>query len=156
MPPRMAYWCKYAVDWIGVKNNYDLTVTADEWTGLQDMLDTCPDGSPTILLSTAATFCGGATAEITGLFKATTPEVVTISGTGDATGWYLISVTGNQRFDFPDGFQFTPNVEIHSATTAAGGASTLIWTAGNVWNNASEDDAELFDCDDVLVDHFDG
>ena len=50
-PPRMDYWCKYAVAWTVVKNNYALTATADEWTALQEMLNTCPGGSPTILPS---------------------------------------------------------------------------------------------------------
>jgi len=40
-PPDSSYWCNYAVDWIAVKTNWNLTATAGEWTALEDMLETC-------------------------------------------------------------------------------------------------------------------
>jgi hypothetical protein len=40
-PPRMAYWCAYAADWIEVKNHWKLSVTEKEKVALQDMLGTC-------------------------------------------------------------------------------------------------------------------
>ena len=41
-PPLKSYWCAYAVDWITVKNNWELTVTESEYTALREMLATCP------------------------------------------------------------------------------------------------------------------
>ena len=40
-PPLRSYWCVYAVDWVTIKNNWDLTVTEDEYTALREMLATC-------------------------------------------------------------------------------------------------------------------
>ena len=41
-PPLESYWCVYAIDWITVKNNWDLTVTGAEYAALREMLATCP------------------------------------------------------------------------------------------------------------------
>lgn len=40
-PPNRAYWCQYAIDWITVKNSWQLTATESEATALKRMLDTC-------------------------------------------------------------------------------------------------------------------
>ena len=40
-PPNRAGWCRYAADWIAVKDYWDLTVTDSEVTTLREMLDTC-------------------------------------------------------------------------------------------------------------------
>ena len=40
-PPRQAAWCRYAADWIAVKERWQLTVTAAEVAALREMLDTC-------------------------------------------------------------------------------------------------------------------
>lgn len=40
-PPLQADWCVYATDWIQVKDYYQLTVTEEEKTALNDMLDHC-------------------------------------------------------------------------------------------------------------------
>jgi hypothetical protein len=78
-------------------------------------------------------FCGGASARITELDKRGPPEVVTITGAGDLTGWYLVSVRGKQRFDFPEGFVLIGSVRVLSGeepepdTTAR-----LSWTGQNV------------------------
>lgn len=44
-PDEAAGWCRYAADWITVKEKWDLTVTAAEVGALEDMLRTCDDGS---------------------------------------------------------------------------------------------------------------
>ena len=41
-PPRSAYWCVYAQDWVAVKTYWKLSVTATEKVALADMLNTCP------------------------------------------------------------------------------------------------------------------
>ena len=40
-PDAQSYWCQYAVDWITIKDTWDLAATAAEFTALQDMLATC-------------------------------------------------------------------------------------------------------------------
>ena len=49
-PPNESYWCQYAVDWITVKQTWQLTVTPSEAEALQDMLETC--ASPPLLTIT--------------------------------------------------------------------------------------------------------
>lgn len=44
-PDETAGWCRYAADWITVKEQWDLTVTAAEINALEEMLQTCDDGS---------------------------------------------------------------------------------------------------------------
>ena len=41
-PPLESYWCVYAIDWVTIKNNWDLTVTEAEYAALREMLGTCP------------------------------------------------------------------------------------------------------------------
>ena len=66
--------------------------------------------------------CDDAAARITDLDKRGPPEAVTISGAGDLTGWYLVSVRGAQRFDFPDGLFLDGSVRVLSG--ADGGPDT--------------------------------
>ena len=40
-PPDPSSWCRYATAWIDIKLTYDLTVDADEYGALADMLETC-------------------------------------------------------------------------------------------------------------------
>ena len=39
--PSEAYWCEYAVQWVEVKAEWDLTATTAEWDALLEMLDGC-------------------------------------------------------------------------------------------------------------------
>ncbi len=98
--------------------------------------------------------CAAATARIVALNKVA--EVVTIEGSGNLTGWYLISENGSQRIDFPAGFVLNGQVTIHSNTPQfPDTATSLWWTGGAVWNNSQSDDALLYNCDGQLVQRFD-
>jgi len=98
--------------------------------------------------------CSNATASITGLNKVT--EIVSLTGSGDLTGWTLVSVTGNQVFPFPDGYTANGSFTVHSGTPEfANSQSQLWWRTANTWNNDSNDDAALFNCLGQQVDFFD-
>ena len=40
-PEDQPYWCQYAIDWVTIKNTWNLTVTQPEHRALADMLATC-------------------------------------------------------------------------------------------------------------------
>jgi hypothetical protein len=40
-PPRREVWCDYAIRWVGIKAEYDLSVNEQEKFALEEMLDTC-------------------------------------------------------------------------------------------------------------------
>ena len=44
-PDEADSWCRYAADWVTVKQNWELTVTASEVAALEEMLSTCNDMS---------------------------------------------------------------------------------------------------------------
>lgn len=78
-------------------------------------------------------------------------EVVTINNYGstdvDVTGWKLVSVKGNQVYDFPAGFVLKAGetVKVVSGPGAVGdGVNTLKWTGSYIWNNDG-DLGELWD-----------
>ena len=110
--------------------------------------------APTLTATATTTTCGGANATITALDKV--GEVVTVTGSGTMTDWYVISETGSQRFDFPSGFVLTGSVQVKSGTGQfSNTSSALWWTTANVWNNSSNDDALLFNCAGTQVSRFD-
>ena len=49
-PEDRSYWCQYAIDWITIKNTWQLTVTQAEHDALTQMLDTCSE-RPTLRVS---------------------------------------------------------------------------------------------------------
>jgi competence protein ComEC len=110
-----------------------------------------PTPTPTALAGGA---CGGATATITALDKS--GEVVTLSAAGDLTGWQIVSLMGNQTFNFPAGFVAARIVRVKSGTPVfSNTASDLWWTAANIWLNSGDDDAALVDCEGATVQTFD-
>lgn len=64
------------------------------------------------------------------------------------TNWKLVSVEGNQVFDFPSGYIMPANSEITIASGKSTG--TLKWTSAYIWNNDG-DRAELYDASNKLV-----
>lgn len=103
--------------------------------------------TPTATPTTAT--CAAATATIAALDKS--GESVTISGAGLLTGWYVISESGNQRFDFPAGYILNGSVILDSGPGASHNPpATLLWTTENIWNNSEDDDAFLYDCQGAL------
>lgn len=77
-------------------------------------------------------------------------EIVTMKNNGasnvNMTGWRLVSVEGNQTYDFPNGFVLKAGatVTVTSGPNAIHNPpSYLKWTNGNIWNN-SGDPAELY------------
>ena len=116
-----------------------------------------PPASPTAAATpptTSAGNCGGATGTITGLDKVA--EIVTVNAQGPMSGWYVISTRGSQRYDFPYDFVGAGVVQIWSgAAQFPDSPGQLWWTSANVWNNSSNDDAELHDCNGAVVDTFD-
>jgi len=86
-----------------------------------------PNDQPTATVSES---CSGASAEIIGLDKNGKPEVVTISGNGDLSGWYIVSVRGTQRYEFPSGFMLNTVVEVQSFTPQfEDSPSKLFWSS---------------------------
>jgi competence protein ComEC len=67
----------------------------------------------------------------------------------DLTGWYIISVRGNQRYNFPDGYILKANTEIKIASHDEEG--DLKWTTGYIWNNKEKDDAELYNDENEII-----
>jgi competence protein ComEC len=70
-------------------------------------------------------------------------------GTNDVTmtGWKLVSVNGNQTYEFPDRYVLKAGqtVLVTSGPNAAQNLpSRLLWTEKNIWNN-SGDSAKLYD-----------
>lgn len=41
-PPDEGYWCDYAIDWVAIKSEWELTATARESDALREMLESCP------------------------------------------------------------------------------------------------------------------
>jgi micrococcal nuclease len=112
-----------------------------------------PVGTATPSPTVPAT-CASSSATVSALDKVL--EVVTISGSGNMTGWYLVSVRGNQRFDFPADFVLNGSVQIRSGTPAfANSATQLWWTDATQWNNTENDDAVLYNCSGQQVSYFD-
>jgi micrococcal nuclease len=128
------------------------TPTPHQTSGPSSTPSPTPPGtaSPTPTVSGG---CSSASAQVTGLDKVL--EVVTVSGSGNLTGWYLISVRGNQRFDFPSNFTLSGSVQIRSGTAAFPNSPSQLWWANeSQWNNSDDDDAVLYNCLGQQVSYF--
>jgi hypothetical protein len=54
-PPDQSYGCEYAIDWITIKAQWQLTVTESERDALAEMQDTCDEGIKIDVAYTAGT-----------------------------------------------------------------------------------------------------
>jgi competence protein ComEC len=83
-------------------------------------------------------------------------EIVTIrnntSNDINMTGWRLVSVKGNQVFNFPTNYILKANSTI--TISSGDSAGDLQWTKANVWNNSESDPAELYN-GTTLIDRWD-
>ncbi|MBE6069572.1 MAG: MBL fold metallo-hydrolase [Clostridium lundense] len=79
-------------------------------------------------------------------------EIVTIKNNStkntDMTGWKLVSVEGNQTYNFPSGYILKAGATIRIASGNATG--DLKWTGAYIWNN-SGDQARLYDSSNTLI-----
>ncbi|MGX2959504.1 S-layer homology domain-containing protein [Peribacillus sp. JNUCC 23] len=80
-------------------------------------------------------------------------EIVTIKNNGSSdvnmTGWKLVSVEGNQTYNFPSGFVLKAGktVTVTSGPNAVNNPPTYLkWTTANIWLN-SGDPAELYNAE---------
>ncbi len=87
-------------------------------------------------------------------------EVVKIKNNGNndvnMTGWKLVSVEGNQTFDFPADFVLKAGstVQVTSGNSAVHNPPTYLkWTGGYIWNNEG-DTARLVDAEGVNVSEY--
>ena len=79
-PPLESYWCDYALDWIAIKNAWELSVTEAEYAALQEMLATCPAAVLLHRVDAAAPESAGATPAAPTPTPAATPPSRAITG----------------------------------------------------------------------------
>ena len=169
-PANQGYWCDYAIDWVQIKVEWELSATKAEWAALQEMLKTC-DGNPTITAipsktespqpvtpvtpSVAAT-SGSEDIQITTMDCKGKPEIVVIENTGNSsqnlTGWKVEDDGPTYTFNFPAGFSLEPGslVELISGESGDDTDKTIFWNNRTVWNNDG-DTASLFDSSGQLA-----
>jgi len=162
-PVNLGYWCEYAVDWVQIKVDWELSVTKTEWAALQEMLKTCDsptsitaipskaDSQPAVkstIPSPSAT-SGSSNIQITSMDCNSKPEIVVIENKGDTsqdlTGWKLEDAGPKYTFNFPAGFSLEPGslVKLISGESGDNSNRTIYWTGRTVWNNDG-DTASLF------------
>ena len=90
-PEDRTYWCRYATDWITIKDTWDLTVTQHEYDALVEMATTC-DATPTVMTRQGQ----AGPAIITPERPIETPETVRYSCCGAAQAAGETRVQGNK------------------------------------------------------------
>jgi hypothetical protein len=163
-PTNKGYWCDYAVDWVRIKTDWDLSATKAEWGALEEMLETC-DSTPSIpavspkaespttvkeAVPPAAASSNSSEVRIASIDCKGKPEVVTIENSGastrDMTGWKVSDDGLGHTFNFPNGFLLRPgsSVKLVSGGSGQDTESVIYWKTRTVWNNDG-DTARLFD-----------
>ena len=73
------------------------------------------------------------------------------------TGWKLVSVRGNQVYNFPNNFKIGANqtIKVVAGRKLDGNGKTILkWTGAYIWNNEESDPGRLYDSDDNLVSEY--
>jgi hypothetical protein len=85
-------------------------------------------------------------------------EYVTIENVGktsiDISGWIIISVKGQQRFTFPDGYVLETGQQCKLTSGDLKDTGDFTMANTTIWNNSSKDPAELYNDRGELVDRF--
>ncbi len=163
-PTNRGYWCDYAIDWVQIKIDWDLSATKAEWVALEEMLETCdsttsiPAVSPkaespaTVKKAVPPTAASSNSSDvrIASIDCKGKPEVVTIENSGastqDLTGWKVSDDGQGHTFNFPNGFLLGSgsSVKLVSGGYGQDTESVIYWKTRTVWNNDG-DTARLFD-----------
>ena len=84
-PPDGGYWCQYAVDWIAIKNTWELTVVEPEAEALREMLGTCaPSQTLTVVQADPTDTTGPTPTETGGAPPPSPPPASTYASCDDA------------------------------------------------------------------------
>jgi hypothetical protein len=146
-PANQGYWCDYAIDWVQIKVEWELSATKAEWAALQKMLKTCDDNtsitaipskveSPppvTLVTPSVAATSGSEDIQITTMDCKGKPEIVVIENTGNSsqnlTGWKVEDDGPKYTFNFPSGFSLEPgsSVELISGESGDDTDKTIFW-----------------------------
>ena len=57
-PPERDYWCQYAIDWVTIKNTWELTANDAEEASLAEMLETCEPAISLNVVTSSGTNAG--------------------------------------------------------------------------------------------------
>ena len=172
-PPLQTAWCRYALDWVGVKTRWELAYSVAEVDALKDMLRTCDPGA----------VVGGrinvesANPVIAPIVKPTAvPDVVVNAGPADVvlgscdaraeivvlenrgsepirlSGWVLHDEGRKHEYDLSMiSLLSGQRVSILTGPDATPTTETVVWKQQNVWNNDG-DTAHLINSNQTLVD----
>ena len=159
-PPNKVYWCDYAIDWVQIKMEWDLTATQLEWEALQRMLKTCENPPsvivvpskvkpPVVLKTLLTTSSEPGKVRITAFDCKGKSEKIVITNADQSianlTEWKIEDEGPKHKFEFPKEFLLKAgsSVEIISGTTGENTDSEIYWKKSTVWNNDG-DTAHLF------------
>ncbi len=144
-PPLAGTWCQYARDWIDVKTKWALTVTQGEKAALGTMLGSCSGPAPTPV-PTPVPVPAPQVGDVDLVSCDASAEIVTFRNTTsqslDLTGFSIHDEGPNRTYNFTSGFVMAAG-ETWTLVSGSGATESLpdkrlLFTTGNVWNNAGD------------------